>query len=65
VAQWRADDPALARDYRDRCQTLGRLVTVDAVEGRVTAIDDAGRLVVTTDGAQRTVAADDPSPVLR
>jgi biotin-(acetyl-CoA carboxylase) ligase len=64
VAQWRADDPALARDYRDRCQTLGRLVTVDAVEGRVTAIDDAGRLVVTTDGAQRTVAADDPAPVL-
>lgn len=64
LAQWRAGDPALALAYRDRCQTLGRLVEVDGQEGRVRGIDEAGRLVVDLDGRLRTVGADDPAPAL-
>ncbi|MFN8148205.1 MAG: hypothetical protein U0R76_12160 [Candidatus Nanopelagicales bacterium] len=64
LAQWRDDDPALALAYRDRCQTLGRLVEVDGHEGRVRRIDEAGNLVVDVDGALRAVSADEPAPAL-
>ncbi|HET7902513.1 MAG TPA: hypothetical protein VFL59_15125 [Candidatus Nanopelagicales bacterium] len=64
VAQWRDADPTLPNAYRDRCQTLGRLVDVDGREGRVRSVDDAGRLVVDLSGELVAVAADRPAPVL-
>lgn len=64
VAQWRAGDPALARDYREACVTIGRLVDVALPEdgrlhGVVSGIDDDGHLLVESDGHTRTVTAGD------
>jgi BirA family biotin operon repressor/biotin-[acetyl-CoA-carboxylase] ligase len=64
VRQWRTGDPALALAYRDRCQTLGRLVEIDGAQGRVRGIDDSGALVVDVDGTTRTVRPDEPAPLL-
>jgi BirA family biotin operon repressor/biotin-[acetyl-CoA-carboxylase] ligase len=59
-----AEASGLAGDYRDRCATIGRDVVVsstdgDSYEGRATGIDADGRLVLTSDGRQRLVAAGD------
>lgn len=62
IAQWRDDDPALRLAYRDRCQTLGRVVEVGPSTGRVRTIDDAGRLVVDVDGSLQVVELDEPVP---
>lgn len=51
VAQWRSGDPALAADYRERCQSLGRLTAIPEGQGMASGIDDAGNLVVVVDGA--------------
>jgi BirA family biotin operon repressor/biotin-[acetyl-CoA-carboxylase] ligase len=51
VEQWRTGDPALAADYRERCQSLGRLTAVPEGHGMASGIDDSGNLVVTVDGA--------------
>lgn len=64
LAQWRTDDPALARDYRAACVTIGRLVDVvlpgeERLQGMVIGIDDAGRLLVESDSHVRTVTAGD------
>jgi BirA family biotin operon repressor/biotin-[acetyl-CoA-carboxylase] ligase len=64
LAQWRADDPVLPRDYRAACVTIGRLVDVvlpgdERLHGVVTGIDDAGHLLVDTGGNVRTVTAGD------
>jgi BirA family biotin operon repressor/biotin-[acetyl-CoA-carboxylase] ligase len=56
IAAWRSGDPAARAAYRDRCQTLGRLVQVDDVEGRATGVDDRGDLVVEVGGATRSLA---------
>jgi BirA family transcriptional regulator, biotin operon repressor / biotin---[acetyl-CoA-carboxylase] ligase len=50
VEQWRSGDPALAADYRERCQSLGRLTAVPEGPGMASDVDDAGNLVVTVDG---------------
>lgn len=59
LERWSAADGdatacGLAQEYRQRCATLGRPVTVDLPErrlhGRATGIDDQGRLVVAVDG---------------
>lgn len=62
--EWRTGDESLERAYRDRCQTLGRLVEVDGVQGRVRGVDERGRLLVALDGEVRAVAADEPAPAL-
>ena len=64
LAQWRAEDPALLRDYRAACVTIGRLVDVvlpgdERLHGVVTGIDDAGHLLVDTGANVRTVTAGD------
>lgn len=64
LAQWRAEDPSLATDYRAACVTIGRLIDVDLpgeyrVHGTVTGVDDQGHLVVDTQGISRTVTAGD------
>lgn len=64
LAQWRAHDPVLARDYRAACATIGRLVDVllpgdDRLHGVVVGIDDAGHLLVESDSQVRTVTAGD------
>lgn len=64
LGQWRADDDALPRAYRDRCQTLGRLVELDGSTGRVRGVDASGSLVVDLDGELRSVAVDEPAPAL-
>ncbi len=64
LEQWRTDDPALALGYRDRCQTLGRLVEVDGHEGRVRRVDERGNLVVDVDGELRSISAADAAPAL-
>ncbi len=56
LAQWRAADDSVERDYRTRCATIGRLVDVelpngDRVRGVVSGIDDDGHLVV-SDGEE-------------
>jgi BirA family transcriptional regulator, biotin operon repressor / biotin---[acetyl-CoA-carboxylase] ligase len=56
IAAWRSGDPSARTAYRDRCQTLGRLVGVDDVEGRVTGIDDRGDLLVEVGAETRTLA---------
>jgi BirA family biotin operon repressor/biotin-[acetyl-CoA-carboxylase] ligase len=68
-AQWDgtggdAETSGLAADYRDRCATIGRDVVVSGTdgasfEGRAAGIDADGRLVLTSDGRQRLVAAGD------
>lgn len=64
LEQWRDDDPALRADYRDRCQTMGRLVEVDGLEGRVSGVDDDGRLTVKVGAELRAVDRHAPAPVL-
>lgn len=64
LAQWRDDDEALALAYRNRCQTLGRLVEVDGSTGRVRGVDAAGRLLVALDDGVRAIPSDDQAPVL-
>ena len=64
LEQWRTDDPALALGYRDRCQTLGRLVEVDGHEGRVRRVDEGGNLVVDVDGELRSISAAGTAPAL-
>lgn len=64
LAQWRANDPALAADYRDACLTIGRLVDVTLpnghrIEGVVTGIDDDGHLRVDDGESVTTVTAGD------
>jgi BirA family biotin operon repressor/biotin-[acetyl-CoA-carboxylase] ligase len=59
-----AEVSGLAGDYRDRCATIGHDVVVsgtdgDSYEGRATGVDADGRLVLTSDGRQRLVAAGD------
>jgi len=59
-----AEVRGLAGDYRDGCATIGRDVVVsgtdgDSYEGRATGVDADGRLVLTSDGRQRLVAAGD------
>jgi BirA family transcriptional regulator, biotin operon repressor / biotin---[acetyl-CoA-carboxylase] ligase len=59
-----AEASGLAADYRDRCATIGRDVVVSGTdggsfEGRAAGIDADGRLVLTSDGRQRLVAAGD------
>jgi BirA family biotin operon repressor/biotin-[acetyl-CoA-carboxylase] ligase len=53
----------VADELRHRCVTLGKRVRVtlasEEVLGMATEIDDAGRLVVQTDGGLRTVSAGD------
>ena len=56
LAQWRAHDESVERDYRARCATIGRLVDVELpsgakVSGIVSGIDDDGHLLV-TDGEE-------------
>jgi BirA family biotin operon repressor/biotin-[acetyl-CoA-carboxylase] ligase len=54
---------ALAREFRERCATLGAQVRVELdgeqVIGLARRIDDAGHLVVETDQGPRTLAAGD------
>ncbi len=50
VGQWRSGDPVLGADYRERCQTLGRITDVPAGRGPASGIDEAGNLVVTVEG---------------
>jgi BirA family biotin operon repressor/biotin-[acetyl-CoA-carboxylase] ligase len=50
VEQWRSGDPVLGADYRERCQTLGRLTDVAEGRGPASGIDDAGNLLVTVGG---------------
>lgn len=64
VGQWRDADDALVLAYRNRCQTLGRLVELDGATGRVRSVDATGRLLVDVDGELRAVAADEPAPSL-
>lgn len=64
LAQWRDGDEGLALAYRNRCQTLGRLVEVDGATGRVRGVDDAGRLLVDLGGTLRTVSVDEQVPAL-
>ncbi len=64
LEQWRTADPALALGYRDRCQTLGRLVEVDGHEGRVRRVDEGGNLVVDVDGELRSISAAGTAPAL-
>ena len=64
LVQWRADDPALIRDYRSACVTIGRLVDAvlpgeERLRGTAVGIDDAGHLLVESDSQVRTVAAGD------
>lgn len=64
LAQWRADDPVLASDYRAACTSIGRLVEValpggQVISGMVDAVDDAGRLVVDDGESLSVVAAGD------
>lgn len=64
LAQWRAGDDQVKRDYRDRCATIGRLVEVDLPGGRqlsgvVSGIDDDGHLVVSDGEATTTITAGD------
>jgi BirA family transcriptional regulator, biotin operon repressor / biotin---[acetyl-CoA-carboxylase] ligase len=59
-----AEVSGLAGDYRNWCATIGRDVVVsgtdgDSYEGRATGVDADGRLVLTSDGRQRLVAAGD------
>lgn len=68
-AQWRAargdaGASGLAADYRQRCVTFGRQVTVmlaggAALSGLATGLDADGRLVLDRDGAECVVAAGD------
>jgi biotin-(acetyl-CoA carboxylase) ligase len=50
VAQWRSGDPVLGADYRERCQTLGRVTEVPEGRGIASGIDHAGHLIVTVEG---------------
>lgn len=64
AARGDAEASGLAGDYRDRCATIGRDVIVSGTdsgsyEGTATDIDADGRLVLTSDGRQRLVAAGD------
>jgi BirA family biotin operon repressor/biotin-[acetyl-CoA-carboxylase] ligase len=64
LAQWRAEDPALAADYRAACLTIGRLVDVTLpnghrIDGVVTGIDDDGHLRVDDGESVTTVTAGD------
>jgi BirA family biotin operon repressor/biotin-[acetyl-CoA-carboxylase] ligase len=53
----------VAAELRERCATLGQRVRVElpaeAVVGVATEVDDAGHLIVLTDGGPRVVAAGD------
>ena len=57
VQDWRDDSVSARRHYRDRCQSIGRLVEVDGVEGRVTGVDESGDLVLEVDGAAHSLPA--------
>lgn len=59
AADWRDGSEPARRDYRGRCQTLGRLVRVGGAEGQVVALDEQARLVVDVDGERVTL--DDPA----
>jgi biotin-(acetyl-CoA carboxylase) ligase len=50
LTQWRTGDPQLRHDYRERCQTIGRLMVVPEGHGQVTGVDDMGDLIVDVDG---------------
>jgi BirA family biotin operon repressor/biotin-[acetyl-CoA-carboxylase] ligase len=54
---------ALAAELRQRCATVGREVRVElageTLSGLATGIDDAGRLLLESDGATRVIAAGD------
>jgi BirA family biotin operon repressor/biotin-[acetyl-CoA-carboxylase] ligase len=69
-ARWRAANGNLARsgmlgEYRERCATIGRDVTImmpdgGALHGHVTDVDPTGQLVLSTrDGKTRSVFAGD------
>lgn len=59
IGAWRSGDPEARRAYRDRCQTLGRLVRIDEAEGRVVGVDEHGDLVVEVEAGTRTIARAD------
>lgn len=64
IAQWRAGDEVIGRDYRARCATIGRRVSVElphapVVSGIVTGIDDDGHLLVDSGGATARITAGD------
>lgn len=64
LAQWRADDGSVERDYRTRCATIGRLVDVELpsgqrVSGVVSGIDDDGHLLVTDGESTARITAGD------
>jgi BirA family biotin operon repressor/biotin-[acetyl-CoA-carboxylase] ligase len=50
IEQWRSGDHALVADYRERCQSLGRLTTTPEGQGMASGIDDTGNLVVNVEG---------------
>jgi len=56
VDQWRSGDPALGADYRERCQSLGRLTALPEGQGMASGIDAAGGLVVTVDGVPISIS---------
>lgn len=55
LAEWRADAPALRRDYWDACLTIGRLVDAEGSRGVATGVGDDGSLLVEVDGVTRAV----------
>jgi BirA family biotin operon repressor/biotin-[acetyl-CoA-carboxylase] ligase len=64
LEQWRAGDEAIGRDYRARCTTIGRRVSVELphaapISGIVTGIDDDGHLLVDNEGITASITAGD------
>ena len=55
--------PAIAREYKSRCETVGQDVRVEmadgAFTGMATSVDEDGALIVLTDAGPRRVVAGD------
>ena len=63
VQQWTCGSPALLKDYRERCVTLGRQVRVERwgeiVEGRAVDVSATGSLLVDTPRGREEFSAGD------
>lgn len=64
IGQWRNGDEVIRRDYRARCATIGRRVSVELphvppVSGIVSGIDDDGHLLVDSEGRTACITAGD------
>ncbi|MBC3185919.1 biotin--[acetyl-CoA-carboxylase] ligase [Corynebacterium sp. zg-331] len=69
VQQWYCASPALLRDYRARCATLGAEVRVerwaDSIEGTAVDVSATGALIVETDRGRQEFSAGDVTHLRR